>query len=96
MWALVAVVLAAVAIAAVLSVTLRTRVLDRSAVEHDVAAQFQEHEGVAIRLDCASSMPLTGGATYRCQGTTAEAEHITLLIRVTDAREARYTWSEQR
>jgi Tfp pilus assembly protein PilV len=95
-WALIAVVVAAAAITAVLSVTLRTRVLDRAAVQRDVAAQFRDHEGVAIRLDCADSMPLATGATYRCQGTTAAGEHVTLLIRVTDARTARYTWSEQR
>jgi hypothetical protein len=95
-WALVTVVVAVVAVAVVLSLTVRTRVLDRSAVERDVAAQFQEREGVAIRLDCADSMALTTGATYRCQGTTAEGEKVTLLIRVTDATKARYTWSEQR
>jgi hypothetical protein len=95
-WALVAVVATAVAVGVVLAATLRTRVLDRAAVQRDVAAQFQDHEGVAIRLDCADSMPLTTGATYRCRGTTAAGEQVTLLIRVTDARTARYTWFEQR
>lgn len=95
-WALAAVVVVVVAVAVVVSFTLRTRVLDRSAVERDVAAQFQEHEGVAIRLDCADSMALTTGATYSCRGTTADGEKVTLLIRVTDARKARYTWAEQR
>ena len=96
MWVLLAVVVVAVAVAGALSVTLRTRVLDRFAVERDVATQFRQHEGVAIRLDCADSMVLTTGATYRCRGTTADGEKVTLLIRVTDARTARYTWSEQR
>ena len=96
MWALAAVGVAAVAVTVVLSFTLRTRVLNRSAVERDVAAQFQEHEGVAIRLDCADSMALTTGATYRCVGTTADGEKVTLQIRVTDAQQARYTWAEQR
>ena len=95
-WALAAVVVVAVAVAVVLSFTLRTRVLNRSAVERDVAAQFQEHEGVAIRLDCADSMALTTGATYRCVGTTADGERVTLQIRVTDAQKAHYTWAEQR
>ena len=95
-WALAAVVVVAVAVAVVLSFTLRTRVLNRSAVERDVAAQFQEHEGVAIRLDCADSMALTTGATYRCVGTTADGERVILQIRVTDAQQARYTWAEQR
>jgi hypothetical protein len=95
-WALAAVVVVAVAVAVVLSFTLRTRVLNRSAVERDVAAQFQEHEGVAIRLDCADSMALTTGAMYRCVGTTADGERVTLQIRVTDAQKARYTWAEQR
>jgi hypothetical protein len=96
MWALAAVVVVVVAVAVAVSLAVRTRVLDRSAVERDVAAQFQEHEGVAIRLSCADSMALTTGATYRCQGSTAEGEKVTLLIRVTDATKARYTWSEQR
>jgi hypothetical protein len=95
-WALVAVVVAAVAAAVVLSLVLRTRVLDRSAVERDVAAQFQRLEGVAVRLRCDDPMALTTGATYRCQGTTADGEQVTLRIQVTDARTARYSWSEQR
>ena len=95
-WALIAVVVAAVAIGVVLSLTLHTRVLSRSAVERDVAAQFEAHEGVAIRLVCAGTMALTRGATYPCQGTTADGEKVTLLIRVTDAGKARYTWTERR
>jgi hypothetical protein len=95
-WALLAVVVAAVAAAVALPLVLRTRVLDASAVQRDVAAQFQRLEGVAIRLRCAASMPLTTGAVYRCQGTTAAGEQVTLQIHVTDAQRARYTWSEPR
>jgi hypothetical protein len=95
-WAVVALVVLAVAITVVLSALLRTRVLDPSAVERDVATQFQQLEGVAIWLRCDRSMPLTPGATYRCRGTTADGEQVTLRIQVTDAQRARYTWSEQR
>jgi hypothetical protein len=95
-WALVAGVVLAVAIAVVLSVALRTRVLDAPAVQRDVATQFQKLEGVAIRLRCDRPMPLAQGATYRCRGTTADGEQVTLRIQVTDARRAHYSWSEQR
>jgi hypothetical protein len=95
-WALVVGVVLVVAIAVVLSVALRTRVLDPSAVQRDVATQFQRLEGVAIQLRCDQPMPLTRGGTYRCRGTTADGEQVTLRIQVTDAQRARYSWSEQR
>lgn len=95
-WVLAGGVVVVAAIAVVLSLVLGTRVLDRAAVQRDVAVQFRQHEGVAIRLRCDDSMELTTGAIYRCTGTTADGEHVTLQIRVTDAKNARYTWSEQR
>jgi hypothetical protein len=93
---LVAVVVVVAAAVVVLSLSLGTRVLNRSAVQRDVAAQFEEREGVRIDLQCGNGMKLTTGATYTCRGTTADGEKVTLRIRVTDAKQARYAWSEQR
>ena len=69
-------------------------VLDPAAVERDVAAQFQEREGVSIELDCADEMEVTEGATYECTGTTADGESVTLRIAITDEQSAAYTWTE--
>jgi type II secretory pathway pseudopilin PulG len=71
-----------------------TRVLSRTATQRDVAAQFQDRQGVQIRLTCGDSMTLKTGATYSCRGTTAQGESVTLTIRITDGAKARYTWSE--
>jgi hypothetical protein len=84
-----------VAVVVVLSLTLGGRVLDRAAVQRDVAQQFQQHEGVAIQLRCDRNMKLVQGATYACEGTTADGENLTLQIRITDAAAAAYTWSVQ-
>jgi hypothetical protein len=70
-------------------------VLNRSAVQRDVAQQFEQHEGVAIQLSCDRNMKLVQGATYACSGTTADGENVKLQIRITDADKAEYTWSEQ-
>jgi hypothetical protein len=78
----------------VLATTTGSTVLSRSAVESDVAQQFEEREGVAIELDCAEEMTVTDGAIYECAGVTADDEQVTLQIRITDAEEARYTWVE--
>jgi hypothetical protein len=69
-------------------------VLDRGAVERDVAAQFGEREGVAVRLGCPTRMTLTTGAAYTCTGTTDKGEAVRLRITITDARKATYIWSE--
>ncbi|HEV7212180.1 MAG TPA: DUF4333 domain-containing protein [Blastococcus sp.] len=69
-------------------------VLDPAAVERDVAAQFQQREGVAVQLDCPSDMTVDKGAVYTCTGTTAQGENIRLRITVTDATTAAYTWTE--
>jgi hypothetical protein len=82
------------AAAVVLPRVLGTRVLSRAATERDVAQQFEQHQGVAVRLTCDDRMTLATGATYHCRGTTAEGERVTLTTRITDARTARYTWSE--
>ena len=79
----------------VLSLTLGGKVLNRAAVQRDVAQQFEQHEGVAIQLTCVRTMKLVEGATYPCQGTTADGDNLTVQIRITDADKADYTWSVQ-
>ena len=44
--------------------------LDRGAVQRDVAAQFQQREGVAVTLDCPRAMPLVPGAGCTAGVTT--------------------------
>ncbi|SNR51053.1 DUF4333 domain-containing protein [Blastococcus mobilis] len=80
--------------AVVLALSLSSTVLDRTAVERDVAGQFEEREGVAIDLDCAEEMKVEAGATYECSGTTADGEDVTLRIAITDEDSAAYTWTE--
>ena len=88
------VLLVLIAAVVVLVMTLQSTVLDPAAVERDVAAQFQEREGVAIDLDCPDRMDVVQGATYECTGTTADGESVTLRIAITDANSAAYTWTE--
>jgi hypothetical protein len=87
-------IVALIALAVVLILTLSTTVLDRNAVEQDVAAQFEQREGVAVELECSEEMAVTSGATYDCTGTTADGEDVTLQIAVTDEETAAYTWTE--
>jgi hypothetical protein len=87
-------VLVLIAVVVVLVMSLQSTVLDPSAVERDVAAQFQQREGVAIELDCGDDMEVIKGATYECTGTTADGESVTLKIAITDEKSAAYTWTE--
>ena len=88
------VLLVLIAAVVVLVMTLQSTVLDPAAVERDVAAQFQEREGVSVELDCGDDMELIEGATYECDGTTADGESVTLRIAITDEKSAAYTWTE--
>ncbi len=69
-------------------------VLDQGAVERDVAAQFQEREGVALDLTCPADMAVEADATYECTGRTEAGEDVTLQIAVTDEDSGAYTWTE--
>ena len=89
-----ALVLLVIAGVVVLVMALQSTVLDRSAVERDVAAQFEEREGVAIDLECAQEMEVDAGSTYECTGRTADDEEVTLQIRIEDEDSAAYTWTE--
>lgn len=75
-------------------VAMRSTVLDPVAVERDVAAQFEQREGVAIDLTCADEMEVDEGDSYRCTGVTADGEEVTLQITITDEETAAYTWTE--
>jgi hypothetical protein len=88
------ILLVLIAAVVVLVMTLQSTVLDPAAVERDVAAQFQEREGVAIDLDCPDAMDVVEGATYECTGTTDDGESVTLRIAITDEDSAAYTWTE--
>jgi hypothetical protein len=83
-----------VAAVVVLVMTLQSTVLDASSAERDVAAQFEQREGVSIDLDCPSDMKVKAGASYTCTGKTADGESVTLRLSITDARTAAYTWTE--
>jgi hypothetical protein len=87
-------IVALIAVAVVLALTLGGTVLDRTAVERDVAAQFEQREGVAIQLRCADDMAVATGSHYECSGTTADGENVTLRITVTDEATPAYTWTE--
>jgi Domain of unknown function (DUF4333) len=87
-------ILVLIALVVVLALTMSSTVLDRNAVERDVAAQFEEREGVAIDLSCDDEMKVEEGATYQCTGTTVDGEDVTLEIAVTDPDTAAYTWTE--
>ena len=94
--AAVAVAAAAVMALALLDPTLfGGTVLDRGAVERDVAGQFQQREGVAVTLSCPDDMPLVAGGSYRCTGTTATGERVPIRIVVTDVARAAYSWTER-
>jgi hypothetical protein len=86
--------LVVIALVVVLVMSLQSTVLDPAAVEREVAAQFEQREGVAVELDCADDMEVNEGATYECSGTTADGESVTLRIAITDAESASYTWTE--
>jgi hypothetical protein len=77
-----------------LAFALRSTELDPHAVERDVAAQFQQREGVKIDLTCSDDMPVEKGKSYTCSGVTADDEPVTLKITITDEKTAAYTWTE--
>jgi hypothetical protein len=89
-----ALILALIAIGVVLAMHLGPTVLDRAAVERDVAAQFEQVEGVAVDLSCPQEMKVESGAEYRCTGTTADGEEVKIAIRIGDERNGDYTWAE--
>jgi hypothetical protein len=66
--------------------------LDPRAVQRDVAGQYQQLHGHPVDLRCADRMTVQPGKSYRCAGTTADGEAVTVTITITD-RNANYTWA---
>ena len=88
-----ALILVLIAAGVLLAMHLGPTVLDRAAVERDVAAQFEQLEGVAIDLRCPEEMTIESGAEYRCTGTTAAGEEVELAIQIADPGEdVDYHW----
>jgi Domain of unknown function (DUF4333) len=83
-----------IALAVVLPRVLGSEVLDRAAVENDVAEQFEQVNGVGLDVSCDDEMTVQEGATYECSGTTSDGEEVTLRIAITDEDTAAYTWDE--
>jgi hypothetical protein len=92
--ALTGLILLLIAGVVVTVLAMQSTVLDPAAVERDVAAQFEQREGVAIDLTCAEEMEVDEGDSYRCTGVTADGEDVTLQITITDEETAAYTWTE--
>jgi Domain of unknown function (DUF4333) len=82
----------AVGLAVVLPARLAGTRLDPQAVERDVAAQFQQREGVDVDVRCDEQMRVQDGRTYTCDGTTADDQQVTITITITSA-DGDYTWS---
>jgi hypothetical protein len=70
----------------------RAKALDPTAVQRDVAGQFEARFGVALDLHCSNEMTVAPGRTYQCSGTTADRGPVTITITITDEN-ARYSWS---
>ena len=66
--------------------------LDPAAVERDVAAQFEEGQGVALELSCPDDMEVASGEVYHCTGTTSAGEEVVIEIQIADSLDGAYTW----
>lgn len=94
LWIGLGVLLLLAAVAVVLFLTLSKEILDPASVQTDVAAQFEDQEGVSIELNCPADMEVVVGNTYECTGTTADSEEVTLVIEIS-AENGDYTWQEK-
>ncbi|SFK72202.1 DUF4333 domain-containing protein [Geodermatophilus ruber] len=91
---LVALAVVVLAAAITLPILLGGEVLDRGAVERDVATQFEEAHDIGLDLSCDQEMAVEHGASYECTGTTEDGEGVTVRIAITDEDTAAYTWEE--
>jgi hypothetical protein len=67
--------------------------LDAAQVERDVAAQYEQREGVAIDVRCEEDMPKESGGVFACDGTTSEGEDLYIEIQIADPGEdVDYHW----
>ena len=68
-------------------------VLDRGAVQRDVAAQFQQREGVAVTLVCPQEMAVVTGRQLPVHRDDGERRDVPVRIVVTTTSPAAYTWT---
>jgi Domain of unknown function (DUF4333) len=90
-WLLVAVLV--IALAFILPSRLGSTRLDPQSVQRDVAAQYEQREGVGIDLRCDQPMTVRDGRSYECAGTTADDQQVTITITIT-SQDGDYTWSD--
>jgi hypothetical protein len=81
-----------VAAAVLLPPLVNRTALDPAAVQRDVAAQYEQREGIPLDLRCADPMPVQVDRSYRCEGTRPDGEPVTITITVT-SEDAEYTWA---
>jgi hypothetical protein len=68
--------------------------LDPDQVERDVAAEYEEREGVSLDLACPEDMPPESGGVYTCEGTTADGESVDVEVRIADPEDdVDYEWA---
>jgi hypothetical protein len=82
-----------IGLAFTLPARLGSKRLDPDAVQRDVAAQFEQREGVALDLSCDQQMTVEDGKTYECDGTTADGDPVTITIAI-EGTDGDYTWSD--
>jgi hypothetical protein len=66
--------------------------LDGEAVEQDVAAEFEQREGIGLELDCPEDMMVASGEVHVCDGTTSGGEDVTVGIEISDDLDGSYEW----
>jgi hypothetical protein len=66
--------------------------LDGGTVERDVAAEFEERDGVGLELDCPEDMPVASGEVHLCHGTTSDGAQVTVGIQISDDLDGSYEW----
>jgi uncharacterized membrane protein len=64
------------------------------AVQRDVGAQYEKRERVAIELNCDETMTVEDGKSYRCDGTTADGQRVTITITMVGS-DGDYIWSDR-
>lgn len=91
-WALAAVLFGGVAGCSLLAQGLGADPLDADVVERDVAAAYEEREGVALELDCPQDTPVASGETYACHGTRSDSRRVSVKIQIDDRLDGSYRW----
>ena len=67
--------------------------LERTTVEREVAAEYEERIGAAVEVRCPDEMPVASGEVYACEGTRTDGAVIYVEIQIADPGEdADYRW----